>query len=242
MSWTDGLASDVSFATAVDVLVDNRDDLFAGKNLDWVRYPPSITQVLCAVGPGQIPKPGIVATETRAIPPEPRWKGDSTEDKPEGAMISSSSELTLSGTKLKPDDIIVSINGHSTPNVATLTQVLETNLAEYCTGDLVSVALRREGTSINVLTPLPPATGLNYWMIDQHESPRRSGFAAVFDTDIELLQLEVGSPVIDVEGRMRGVAIASRGRNETQRGPTSVLPSHIASRVTKQLMAEANPK
>lgn len=206
------------------------------------KEPPSITQALCAVGPGQILKPGIVSTETRVIPPEPRWKGEATENKPEGPMISSSRVLTLSGTKLKPDDIIVSISGHSTPNVAALAQVLKTELAEYCTGDLVSVALRRKGASLNVLTSLPRAAVVNYWMIDEHESPRRSGFAAVFDTDIELLQPEVGSPVMDVEGHIRGIAIASRGRNETQRGPTSVLPSHIVSRVTKQLMAKANSK
>ena len=78
-----------------------------------------------------------------------------------------------------------------------------------------------------------------YWMMDEHDTPRRSGFAAVFDTDIELLQPEVGCPVIDVEGRIRGIAIASRGRNETQRGPTSVLPSHIVRRVTKELIEQA---
>ncbi len=191
-------------------------------------------------------KPGIVSIETRTIPPEPRWKGDATEDTQDGAMISRSdrgwqnkTNLSTVGTKLQIDDIIVSINGHSTPNVATLTQVLETNLAGYCTGDLVSVALRRKGAPINVLTPLPPASVVNYWMIDEHDSPRRSGFAAVFDTDIELLQPEVGCPVIDVEGRIRGIAIASRGRNETQRGPTSVLPSHIVSRVAKELVEQA---
>ena len=64
----------------------------------------------------------------------------------------------------------------------------------------------------------------------------------IHDDDIELLQREVGGPVIDVEGRIRGIAIASRGRNETQRGPTSVLPSRIVRRVTKQLMAEINSK
>jgi len=209
--------------------------------------PPSIAQALCAVGPGQILKPGIVSIETREIPPEPRWKGDATEDAPDGAMISRSDQglqnktnLSTIGTKLQIDDIIVSINGHSTPNVAALTQVLETNLAEYCTGDLVSITLRRKGTLMNVLTPLPPATVVNYWMVTKHDTPRRSGFAAVFDTDIELLQSEVGCPVIDVEHRIRGIAISSRGRNETQRGPTSVLPNRIVSHVTKQLMAEAN--
>lgn len=30
-----------SYQTAVDVFVANRDDLFSGKNLDWVRYPPN---------------------------------------------------------------------------------------------------------------------------------------------------------------------------------------------------------
>ena len=213
------------------------------------KEPPTITQVLCAVGPGQILKPGIVSIETRAIPPEPRWKGDASEDTPNGPMISRSdpgwqnkTNLSTIGTKLQIDDIIVSINGHSTPKVATLTQVLETNLAGYCTGDLVSVALRRKGAPMNVLTTLPRAAVVNYWMMDEHESPRRSGFAAVFDTDIELLQPEAGGPVIDAEGRIRGIAIASRGRDETQRGPTSVLPSHIVSRVTKQLMAEVNSK
>lgn len=211
---------------------------------------PSIAQALCAVGPGQILKPGIVSIETRAIPPEPRWMGDATEDTPDGTMISRSTDLSIIGTKLQVDDIIVSITGHSTPNVATLTQVLETNLAGYCTGDLVSVELRRKGASMNVLTTLPPATGLppvtgmltQNWMWDELDTPRRSGFAAVCETDIELLQQEVGCPVIDVEGRIRGIAIVSRGRYETQRGPTSVLPSHIVSRVTKQLMTEANSR
>lgn len=213
------------------------------------KEPPSIAQALCAVGPGQTLKPGIVSIETRAIPPEPRWKGDATKDTPDGPMIPRSdhgwqnkANLSTNGTKLQIDDIIVSINGHSTPNVATLAQVLETNLSGYCTGDLVSVSIRRKGSPMNVLTPLPRATVVNYWIMDKHDTPRRSGFAAVFDTDIELLQQEVGGPVIDVEGRIRGIAIASRGRNKIQRGPTSVLPSRIVSRVTKQLMAETNSK
>ena len=93
---------------------------------------------------------------------------------------------------------------------------------------------------MKVLTPLPPATVVNYWMLGEYDTPRRSGFAAVFDTDIELLQREVGCPVIDGQGRIRGIAIVSRGRNETQRGPTSVLPGHIVTRVTKELIEQAS--
>jgi serine protease Do len=213
------------------------------------KEPPSIAQALCAVGPGQVLKPGIVSIETRAIPSEPRWKGDATKDTPDGPMIPYServwqnkTNLSTIGTKLQTNDVILSINGHATPNVAALAQVLETNLAGYCTGDLVSVSIRRKDAPMNVLTPLPRAAVVSYSMMDEHDTPRRSGFAAVFDTDIELLKREVGCPVIDVEGRIRGIAIASRGRSEAQRGPTSVLPSDIVSRVTKQLMAEANSK
>lgn len=211
--------------------------------------PPLIAKSLCAVGPGQLLKPGIVSIETRAVPPEPRWKGDATDDTQDGVKIANQNHdsknkanLSTIGTKLQRDDIIVSINGHSTPNVATLTQVLESNLSGYCTGDLVSVSIRRKGSPMKVLTPLPRASVVNYWMVDEYETPRRSGFAAAYDTDIELLLHEVGCPVIDLEGNIRGIAVASRGRNETQRGPTSVLPSRIVSGVTKQLMAEANSK
>jgi hypothetical protein len=65
-------------------------------------------------------------------------------------------------------------------------------------GSIVVLATMR--IPMNALTTLPPATGLptvtcmlrQNWMLDEHDTPRRSGFAAVFDTDIELLQREVG--------------------------------------------------
>ena len=46
----------------------------------YEREPPAIANALCAVGPGDFLSPGIVSIETRAIPPEPRWKGEATED------------------------------------------------------------------------------------------------------------------------------------------------------------------
>ncbi|MCA9059541.1 MAG: trypsin-like peptidase domain-containing protein, partial [Planctomycetaceae bacterium] len=54
--------------------------------------PPSIAEVLCAVAPGEILRPGIVSTETRAILPEPRWTGDAVEDTPDGPMVSRSTD------------------------------------------------------------------------------------------------------------------------------------------------------
>jgi S1-C subfamily serine protease len=38
-------AGNQSYATAVDVFVAHRDDLFSGKSLDWVRYSPSLDSI-----------------------------------------------------------------------------------------------------------------------------------------------------------------------------------------------------
>jgi hypothetical protein len=76
-------------------------------------------------------------------------------------------------------------------------------------------------------------------MIDEHDTPRNSGFAAAYDTDVELLKREVGSPVIDVDGRIRGIAITSRGRNETQRGPTSVSARDLGETLSTQSRADS---
>ncbi len=65
--------------------------------------------------------------ETREVPPEPRWKGAGTEDNEDGVLISTSDEtnpITI-GTKLEVGDIVVAVNGHLTPNVDALKQVLE---------------------------------------------------------------------------------------------------------------------
>ena len=44
-----------SYETAVDVFVANRDALFAGKNLDWVRYPPHPDSIY-RIGAGDHPE------------------------------------------------------------------------------------------------------------------------------------------------------------------------------------------
>ncbi|HLA85880.1 MAG TPA: hypothetical protein VJL29_13905, partial [Thermoguttaceae bacterium] len=48
-------ADNQSYETAVDVFVANRDDLFAGKNLDWVRYPPNPDSIY-RIGAGEHPE------------------------------------------------------------------------------------------------------------------------------------------------------------------------------------------
>ncbi|MFN0052588.1 MAG: trypsin-like peptidase domain-containing protein, partial [Planctomycetales bacterium] len=47
--------TDQSYETAVDVFVANRDALFAGNNLDWVRYPPNADSIY-HIGAGDRPE------------------------------------------------------------------------------------------------------------------------------------------------------------------------------------------
>ena len=49
----------------------------------------------------------------------------------------------------------------------------------------------------------------------QRESVRRSGFTKAVDSDISLVPMECGAPVIDANGDVCGVVIASRGRGQT---------------------------
>ncbi|WP_161604813.1 trypsin-like peptidase domain-containing protein [Roseiconus nitratireducens] len=206
---------------------------------------PGVAEVLCAVLPDQELKPGIVSIDTRPIPLEPRWTGNVAEDTADGPKIAhptrsgqqNTENLNLTGTELRWDDVIISIDGHPTSDVATLKEVLTTELSDYRTGDLVTVELIRGGSPRSVRTSLPPATVVHKYRIEKYDSPRRSGFVGAFDSDIELAIRQVGGPVIDDRGHVRGIAIASRGRDETRRGPTTVLPSSVVRQAIERLMA-----
>ncbi|WDQ18422.1 trypsin-like peptidase domain-containing protein [Rhodopirellula sp. P2] len=204
-----------------------------------------VAEVLCAVLPDQELKPGIVSIDSRPIPPEPRWTGNVAEDTADGPKIArptrfgwkNTENLSLTQTELRWDDVIISIDGHATPDVASLMDVLTTELSDYRTGDLVTVELIRGGSRRSVRTSLPPATVVRSSRIEKYDSPRRSGFVGAFDSDIGLAIRQVGGPVIDDRGHVRGIAIASRGRKETRRGPTTVLPSPIVRQAIERLMA-----
>lgn len=192
--------------------------------------------IIAAVLPGKPPRCGVVSVETRAVPAEASWTGDGLSDTPSGLEVT---RLSFSGEEVaqRPNDIIREINGHPTPDVASLKRLLGQELRDTIPGDLIEMKVTRAGGEMIFKTPLLPADRDLSRDIDSSYTLRRSGFAAVFDTDIPLKQSWCGGPVMDACGLTIGVVIASRGRNDELRGPTMVLPASLVKAVTDQVLA-----
>ena len=185
--------------------------------------------IVAAVLPGKLPRCGVVSVETRAVPAEKAWTGDGLSDTPRGVEVT-----RVSG--LRPKDIIREINGHSTPDVASLKRLLQEELKDTIPGDLIEMKVTRSGREMTFKTPLLPSDKYLHRLIDYASTLRRSGFAAVVDTDIPLKRSLCGGPVIDASGQTVGIVITSRGRNDKLRGPTMVLPASVVKAVTDRVL------
>ena len=94
----------------------------------------------------------------------------------------------------------------------------------------------RSGREMTFKTPLLPSDRYLHREIDSSYTLRRSGFAAVFDSDIPLKKSLCGGPVIDASGQTVGIVIASRGRDDKLRGPTMALPAGVVKAVTDRVL------
>jgi len=193
--------------------------------------------IVAAVLPGELPRCGVVSVETRAIPAEKAWTGDGLSDTPRGVEVTRVSEFIYRDVAPRRKDIIREINGHSTPDVASLKRLLQQELKDTIPGDLIEMKVTRSGREMTFKTPLPPSDGYLQEWIDSSYTLRRSGFAAVFDSDIPLKESLCGGPVIDASGQTVGIVIASRGRDDKVRGPTMVLPASVVKAVTDRVLA-----
>ena len=120
--------------------------------------------------------------------------------------------IKLFSTYLSPlqkGDIVLNINGQRTPNLDQFHQIMKPSENEVLgfPGESVEVQVCRAEQTLNLDVTLSrrPSQSL------QPESDRRSGFADAFDCDLSLYPTECGAPVIDEEGSVLGIAIATRG-------------------------------
>lgn len=192
--------------------------------------------IVAAVLPGELPRCGVVSVETRPVPAEKAWTGDGLSDTPRGVEVTQVPGFLYRNVAQQPKDIIREISGHSTPDVASLKRLLGQELKDTIPGDLIEMKVTRASRDMTFKTPLLPSDGYLNQAIDFAYTLRRSGFAAVFDSDIPLKQSSCGGPVIDAAGQTVGIVIASRGRNDEQRGPTMVLPASVVKAVTDQVL------
>lgn len=203
------------------------------ENLPVTSFPAAGTikvgGILAAVLPGEPTQCGVVSVETRAVPAEKSWNGDSLSDTPRGVEVTEIWPFTQQQIAQRPKDIIQEINGQPTPDVASLKRLLGHELRDTIPGDLIEMKVTRAGREVTFKTPLLPSDGYLNREVDSSYTLRRSGFAAVFDSDIPLKQSLCGGPVIDASGQTVGIVIASRGRNEKLRGPTMVVPASVVS-------------
>lgn len=194
--------------------------------------------IVAAVLPGKLPRCGVVSVETRAVPAEETWTGDGLSDTPRGVEVTRArvSWFTHRDVAQRRKDIIREINGYSTPDVASLKRLLGQELKDTIPGDLIEMKVTRSGREMTFKTPLLPTNKYLNREMDSSYTLRRSGFAAVFDSDIPLKRSLCGGPVIDASGQTVGIVIASRGRDHKLRGPTMVLPASVVKAVTDRVL------
>ncbi len=133
---------------------------------------------------------------------------------------------------LKKNDIIIELNGKSTPGQETLRAYLE-NLRP---DDTVKLKVIREGEEkefkAKLTGQLTPSRGDIQNSMGGELSGRRTGFPAVLQTDMVVEPRDCGGPVVDLDGQVLGVNIARAGRVETW-----ILPSENIRPLLAELKA-----
>ena len=180
----------------------------------------------------------LCRSRRRPVPAEKAWSGEGLSDTPRGVEVTQVPPFLSRDVAQQPKDIVREISGHATPDVASLKRLLAQELKDTIPGDPIEMKVTRAGRELTFKTPLLPSDGYLNQAIDFAYTLRRSGFAAVFDSDIPLKQSSCGGPVIDAAGQTVGIVIASRGRDDELRGPTTVLPASVVKAVTDLVLAQ----
>lgn len=113
---------------------------------------------------------------------------------------------------VQPGDVITQISGHAVRNHADLSD----SIAGRRAGERVSVELLRAGRALELDLELRGEGQPLY-------SRRRDDFPVVFESDMPLLPQECGGPIVDLDGKAVGVAIARIGLHGSNAVPADVI-------------------
>jgi S1-C subfamily serine protease len=186
----------------------------------WREGAPDRFEFVAAVLP-KIPRPrgpfpsrasplvGLVTRGSHRIPGEPGWLG-ALRDGDRGIEVVPGGRLAAG---LLGNDVILSVAGRPTPDVASLDRAMRPKDASpfAYAGESILVGIRRGQEVSEVRCELLPPP----YFLGNDRSARRSGFEGVVDADMSLSPTECGAPVLDACGAVCGIAIATSGRGET---------------------------
>ena len=201
---------------------------------------------------------GVVSTGPRSLPPpygsqrvpteKSGFLGVQLDQDSAGATIFSvtaGSAAEKAGIVAK--DTIIKVDAHEIANQETLINTL----LGYKAGEKVRIALMRDGKQMELLAILgtrpselmPPkgkggaARGDVQNSMGSVLSDRRTGFPRIFQTDAVVRPTDCGAPLVDLEGRVLGIAIARAGRTESH-----VIPAETIKELVPILMAGIKAK
>jgi serine protease Do len=196
--------------------------------------------LIAALVPGQAPSVNVVSLPTRSIAPESGWLGVNVEDSDRGLVVGDDSFARWFEVPLRKGDIILHIEGRREPNRAAYVELTEAKAGNALAGDPVRVGVSRLGKTLEFRFPLAPTTGslpANPKDYESRRDPdlahvslRRSGFPSVFDTAISLTPAQCGGPLIDLRGRVVGIAIACSRRGGETPAQIHAIPAAVARR------------
>jgi serine protease Do len=152
-----------------------------------------------------------------------------------GAMVSAVLPGSAAArSKLEVGSVVTSIAGQPVTNSDEVGQAVRGHAA----GDVVEIkALNGDGSERVIRTRLgvrPLQSGPQASTPAYPASRRSSGFGAVVQHDSAIAANRMGSPVVDLDGRVVGMNIARVDRTKTY-----ALPAQVVSEAAQRLLAEA---
>ena len=142
------------------------------------------------------------------------------------------SQARANGEAIRKGDLIVSVEGEPTADLKSYLPIAEkpgVGVVSVFAGDLIRVGIQRKRESMELQIRVRPE-------VDRPgRSLRRSGFACVFDAEIQITPEQCGGPVVNRLGEVVGVVIAQNGH-----GRTYVVPATAAKQVVRTLSNEAH--
>ncbi|HVT82418.1 MAG TPA: S1C family serine protease [Phycisphaerae bacterium] len=174
---------------------------------------------------------GVLSVPRRAIPDSYGVMGVQLADDADVGGVSIMEVYPKSGAEkagIEPKDLITAIDGRAVANRVELQTILRGKRP----ADKVVVSITRGTQKLSMTvqlgdTILATAEDVEMDILSGQTNLRAGGFPQAFQHDTILSPLDMGGPLVDLEGHVIGVNIARAGRTETYAIPADLLIPRI---------------